>query len=45
LRRIGFKFKKLCEFQALDKLRFLSLTDEEVLGEGDNAKLEIQVSD
>ncbi|KAH8479716.1 hypothetical protein H0E87_031453 [Populus deltoides] len=28
---------------ALDKLRFLSLTDEEVLGEGDNAKLEIQI--
>ena len=31
-------------FQALDKIRFLSLTDKEVLGEGDTAKLEIQVS-
>ena len=29
--------------QALDKIRFLSLTDKEVLGEGDTAKLEIQV--
>lgn len=29
--------------QALDKIRFLSLTDKEVLGEGDNTKLEIQV--
>ncbi|CAA2958316.1 endoplasmin homolog [Olea europaea subsp. europaea] len=29
--------------QALDKIRFLSLTDKEVLGEGDNAKLEIQI--
>ncbi|KAL8524125.1 hypothetical protein ACS0TY_013913 [Phlomoides rotata] len=28
---------------ALDKIRFLSLTDKEVLGEGDNAKLEIQI--
>ncbi|WRX29921.1 hypothetical protein QQP08_022408 [Theobroma cacao] len=27
---------------ALDKIRFLSLTDKEVLGEGDTAKLEIQ---
>lgn len=31
--------------QALDKIRFLALTDKEVLGEGDNTKLEIQVSD
>ena len=31
-------------FQALDKIRFLSLTDKEILGEGDNSKLEIQVS-
>lgn len=30
--------------QALDKIRFLSLTDKEILGEGDDAKLEIQVS-
>ncbi|KAG0475885.1 hypothetical protein HPP92_012726 [Vanilla planifolia] len=30
---------------ALDKIRFLSLTDKEVLGEGDNTKLEIQRSD
>lgn len=30
--------------QALDKIRFLALTDKEVLGEGDTAKLEIQVS-
>ncbi|KAL0366023.1 UNVERIFIED_CONTAM: Endoplasmin [Sesamum radiatum] len=29
---------------ALDKIRFLSLTDKEVLGEGDNSKLEMQVS-
>lgn len=29
--------------QALDKIRFLSLTDKEVLGEGDDTKLEIQV--
>ncbi|CAN1323021.1 Endoplasmin homolog, partial [Linum perenne] len=28
---------------ALDKIRFLSLTEKEVLGEGDNAKLEIQI--
>lgn len=28
---------------ALDKIRFLSLTDKEVLGEGDNAKLDIQI--
>lgn len=34
----------LLVIQALDKIRFLSLTDKEVLGEGDNAKLEIQVS-
>lgn len=31
-------------YQALDKIRFLSLTDKEVLGGGDDAKLEIQVS-
>lgn len=29
--------------QALDKIRFLSLTDKEILGEGDDTKLEIQV--
>ncbi|KAF7817654.1 endoplasmin-like protein [Senna tora] len=28
---------------ALDKIRFLSLTNKEILGEGDNAKLEIQI--
>ncbi|CAK9148298.1 unnamed protein product [Ilex paraguariensis] len=28
---------------ALDKIRFLSLTDKEVLGEGDNTNLEIQI--
>ncbi|XP_028788281.1 endoplasmin homolog [Neltuma alba] len=28
---------------ALDKIRFLSLTDKEILGDGDNAKLEIQI--
>ncbi|KAK8551772.1 hypothetical protein V6N13_120207 [Hibiscus sabdariffa] len=28
---------------ALDKIRFLSLTDKEVLGEGDTSKLEIQI--
>ncbi|XP_011074690.1 endoplasmin homolog [Sesamum indicum] len=28
---------------ALDKIRFLSLTDKEVLGEGDDAKLEMQI--
>ncbi|KAI9109296.1 hypothetical protein K1719_019919 [Acacia pycnantha] len=28
---------------ALDKIRFLSLTDKEILGNGDNAKLEIQI--
>ncbi|CAJ2640488.1 unnamed protein product [Trifolium pratense] len=28
---------------ALDKIRFLSITDKEILGEGDNAKLEIQI--
>lgn len=27
----------------MDKISFLSLTDKEVLGEGDNAKLEIQI--
>lgn len=31
-------------FQALDKIRFLALTDKEILGEADNSKLEIQVS-
>ncbi|KAI8550940.1 hypothetical protein RHMOL_Rhmol06G0145800 [Rhododendron molle] len=30
--------------KALDKIRFLSLTDKEILGEGDDAKLEIQLS-
>ncbi|KAI8564563.1 hypothetical protein RHMOL_Rhmol03G0190600 [Rhododendron molle] len=30
---------------ALDKIRFLSRTDKEILGEGDDAKLEIQVGD
>lgn len=29
---------------ALDKIRFLSLTDKAVLGEGDTANLEIQIS-
>lgn len=29
--------------QALDKIRFLSLTNKEILGEGDNTKLEILV--
>ncbi|KAJ4960512.1 hypothetical protein NE237_020422 [Protea cynaroides] len=29
--------------QALDKIRFLSLTEKEVLGEGDNTKLEILI--
>jgi len=28
---------------ALDKIRFLSLTDKEILGEGDNTKLEIEI--
>ncbi|KAL5185793.1 Endoplasmin [Glycine soja] len=28
---------------ALDKIRFLSLTDKDVLGEGDNTKLDIQI--
>ncbi|XP_073223265.1 endoplasmin homolog isoform X1 [Cicer arietinum] len=28
---------------ALDKIRFLSLTDKDILGEGDNAKLDIQI--
>lgn len=28
----------------MDKIRFLALTDKEVLGEGDTAKLEILVS-
>nr|AIZ68158.1 heat shock protein 90 [Albuca bracteata] len=28
---------------ALDKIRFLSLTDKEILGEGDNTKLEIMI--
>ncbi|KAI8013614.1 hypothetical protein LOK49_LG05G03785 [Camellia lanceoleosa] len=28
---------------ALDKIRFLSLTDKEILGEGDNAKLDIEI--
>ena len=32
------------QIQALDKIRFLSLTDKDILGEGDNTKLEIQVS-
>ena len=30
--------------QALDKIRFLALTDPSQLGEGDDAKLEIHVS-
>lgn len=34
----------ISRLQALDKIRFLSLTDKEILGEGDNTKLEIQVS-
>lgn len=32
----------LC-YQALDKIRFLSLTDNSILGESDQAKLEILV--
>lgn len=38
-----FDSETLPIIQALDKIRFLSLTDKEILGEGDNAKLEIQV--
>ncbi|KAK2457770.1 Chaperone protein htpG family protein [Trifolium repens] len=30
-------------FGALDNIRFLSLTNKEILGEGDNTKLEIQI--
>jgi hypothetical protein len=30
--------------QALDKVRFLALTNETLLGEGDDAKLDIHVS-
>jgi hypothetical protein len=30
--------------QALDKIRFLALTDQSQLGEGDDAKLDIHVS-
>ncbi|PQQ11357.1 endoplasmin homolog [Prunus yedoensis var. nudiflora] len=30
-------------FQALDKIRFLALTDKEILGEGDDTNLEIQI--
>ena len=37
-----WKFEQI--LQAIDKIRFLSLTDKEILGEGDNTKLEIQVS-
>ena len=29
--------------QALDKVRFLSLTDSEILGSGDTAKLEMKL--
>jgi len=32
-----------CCVQALDKIRFLSLTDKTVLGEGDESKLDIHV--
>ncbi|KAK2451147.1 Chaperone protein htpG family protein [Trifolium repens] len=32
----------LC-YYALDNIRFLSLTNKEILGEGDNTKLEIQI--
>ncbi|XP_058098291.1 endoplasmin homolog [Magnolia sinica] len=31
----------LGQWKALDKIRFLSLTDKDILGEGDTAKLEI----
>ena len=34
----------ICYFdQALDKIRFLALTDKDVLGEGDDTKLDIKV--
>ncbi|KAI8550938.1 hypothetical protein RHMOL_Rhmol06G0145800 [Rhododendron molle] len=38
------KLRAKSESKALDKIRFLSLTDKEILGEGDDAKLEIQLS-
>ncbi|PWA70420.1 endoplasmin [Artemisia annua] len=41
LRSNAEKFELQAE--ALDKIRFLSITDKEVLGEGDDNKLEIQV--
>lgn len=41
---VMLKFVCFCLDQALDKIRFLSLTDKEILGECDNTKLEIQVS-
>jgi heat shock protein beta len=34
---------QFCGVQALDKIRFLSLTDKTVLGEGNDAKLDIHV--
>jgi hypothetical protein len=32
------------QFQALDKIKFLFLTGKEILGEGNNTELDIQVS-
>lgn len=41
---ISMLTENFSRFQALDKIRFLALTDKEVLGEGDDTNLEIQVS-
>jgi hypothetical protein len=43
LDRKFFTLLGLCCVQALDKIRFLSLTDKTVLGEGDESKLDIHV--
>ncbi|KAK4345153.1 hypothetical protein RND71_035329 [Anisodus tanguticus] len=43
LRTDAEKFDQAAVSQVLDKIRFLSLTDKKVLGEGDNTKLEIQM--
>ncbi|KAF3636349.1 hypothetical protein FXO37_25474 [Capsicum annuum] len=43
LRSLGLWTSLLTPFTGLDKISSLALTDKEILGEGDNTKLEIQI--
>ena len=41
--KVCLSLPRPCAVQALDKTRFMSLTDPESLGEGDTAKLEMKL--